>query len=146
MKIAVGSDHAGFKLRNSVTKSIKALGHEVIDCGTRNEDSVDYPDFAQAVGQKINSGEAELGVLICSTGIGISIAANKIKGIRAALVHNEDGAKYSRSHNKANVLCFGQKYISPEDAEKFVRIFLSTPFDGDRHQRRVDKISALENC
>ncbi len=140
MKISLGSDHAGFRLRTALITALQAQGHELIDRGPANEASVDYPDFAQAVAADISSGAAQFGVLVCSTGIGISIAANKVPGIRAALVANEDAAEFSRRHNDANIICFGQKYTTPEMAAKYLEIFLRTPFEGGRHSRRIGKL------
>ncbi len=144
MKISVGADHAGVDLKDSLAQALRAAGHEVVDRGTQGHASVDYPDFAVAVGQDVAGGGAERGVLVCSTGIGISIAANKIHGVRAALCHNEDGAEFCRRHNNANLICFGQKYITPYLALKMTMIFLNTPFEGGRHERRVEKIAAEE--
>ena len=140
MKISLGSDHAGFRLRNALIATLRTQGHELIDRGPTDETSVDYPDFAQAVAADISSGAAQFGVLVCSTGIGISIAANKVSGIRAALCTNEDAAEFSRRHNDANVICFGQKYTTPEMAAKYLSIFLQTEFEGGRHSRRVGKL------
>jgi ribose 5-phosphate isomerase B len=144
MKISLGADHAGVDLKDSLTKALLAAGHEVVDRGTHGHDSVDYPDFAVAVAKDVANGTSERGVLVCSTGIGISIAANKIHKVRAALVHNEDGAEFCRRHNNANVICFGQKYTTPYMAQKMMMIFLNTPFDGGRHERRVEKITQEE--
>ncbi len=144
MKISVGADHAGVDLKDSLAQALRAAGHEVFDRGTQGHDSVDYPDFAVAVGNDVAKGTAERGMLVCSTGIGISIAANKVHGVRAALCHNEDGAEFCRRHNDANVICFGQKYITPYMAQKMTMIFLNTAFEGGRHERRVGKITAEE--
>lgn len=140
MKISIGSDHGAVDLKDQLAGFLRELGHEVIDRGTHGHESVDYPDFAAAVSADVSSGTAQFGVLMCTTGIGISISANKIPGIRAALVHNEDGARFSRLHNDANIICFGAKYDTPYMAKRFLEIFLSTPFEGGRHQRRVDKM------
>ena len=118
--------------------------HDVLDRGTHSHDSVDYPDFAIAVSKDVVSGTVERGVVICTTGIGVSIAANKVHGIRAAVCHNEDAAEFCRRHNNANVICFGQKYDTPYMALKMAGIFLATAFEGGRHERRVDKIAAEE--
>ncbi len=142
MKISIGSDHAGVDLKGALAEHLRKAGHEVLDRGTHTHDSCDYPDFARAVGEDILDGRAERGVLVCSTGIGISMAANKMRGIRAALIHNEDAAQFCRLHNDANVICLGAKYITPFMGSKLVDIFLSMPFEGGRHQRRVDKIAA----
>lgn len=140
MKISIGNDHAGTGLRHPLIEHLEAKGHTLIDHGTKNNESVDYPDFAQAVGHDVVSGEADFGVLICSTGIGMSISANKVKGIRAALICNADAAQYSRKHNNANVICMGNKYQDEDSACKLVDIFLKTAFEGGRHERRVEKI------
>jgi ribose 5-phosphate isomerase B len=144
MKISLGADHAGVDLKDSLAQILRAAGHDVIDCGTQGHDSVDYPDFAVAVARDVASGASERGVLVCSTGIGISIAANKIHKVRAALCHNEDGAEFCRRHNDANIICFGQKYTTPYMAQKMALIFLNTPFEGGRHERRVNKIAQEE--
>lgn len=140
MKIAIGADHGGYQLKNSLAKSLEDAGFEVEDFGTNSPDSVDYPDFAKKVGAAVASGECGRGILICTTGIGISISANKIAGIRAALCHSVDGAKYSRLHNDANVLCMGAKYVGKKLAFEMAKTFLSTDFEGGRHARRVGKI------
>ena len=145
MKISFGNDHAGTGLRHPLIEHLETQGHTIIDHGTDDHASVDYPDFAQAVGHDVASGKADFGILICSTGIGMSISANKVKGIRAALVYNEDAAEFSRKHNNANVICMGKKYQDNETASKLVDIFLNTAFEGGRHERRVEKISAEEN-
>lgn len=143
MNISIGSDHGGVDLKEVLKTSIAAMGHTVMDRGTQGHDSVDYPDFAAAVGHDIQSKKADFGVLICTTGIGISISANKMADIRAALVHNEDGARYCRSHNNANIICFGAKYQTPYMATQLTKIFLSTDFREGRHQRRLNKIDEI---
>jgi ribose 5-phosphate isomerase B len=140
MKISIGSDHAGYQLKSVLAAALRSRGHDVLDRGTDGEASVDYPDFGHAVAADVASGEARFGVLVCSSGIGISIAANKVPGIRAALCHNEDAAEFSRRHNDANILCFGQKYTTAYIAEKCLDVFLATEFEGGRHARRVGKI------
>jgi len=144
MKISIGTDHGGVDLKDALKVSIQDMGHAIIDRGTQGHDSVDYPDFAEAVGKDIQSNRADFGVLICTTGIGISISANKMSGIRAALVHNEDGARYCRLHNDANVICFGAKYQTPFMATLLTKIFLSTDFEAGRHERRLRKVATLE--
>jgi ribose 5-phosphate isomerase B len=144
MKIAIGSDHAGFALKEQLRDKLRAEGHEVVDLGTSSTESTDYPDFAAAVGHAVRDGAAEKGLLVCSSGVGMSIAANKIKGIRAALGTNTDEVSYVRRHNDANILAIGQKYTEPALAEAMVEVFLTTEFEGGRHQRRLDKITALE--
>ena len=146
MKIAVGSDHAGFEspppwYKPAVIEHLKSLGHEVVDCGTNGPDSVDYPDFANRVAHSILSGEAERGVLICGTGIGVSIAANRHKGIRAATCATPDMARLSREHNNANVICLGRRILSLDACFQLIDIWLDTPFSGgERHTRRVTKM------
>ena len=144
MRISVGSDHAGFELKEKLEAHLKALGHDVIDVGTHNSDSVDYPDLAAKVGTAVASGEAERGVLVCGSGIGVAIAANKIEGVRAANVYDPEMAKMSRLHNDANVVTMGGRYLPDDTAQEIVDTFIATAFEGGRHQRRVDKISALE--
>jgi ribose 5-phosphate isomerase B len=143
MRIAVGADHAGFLLKQRIVDELMRGGHEVIDRGTGGEDPCDYPDFAAIVGRDVASGRAERGVLICATGIGMSIAANKIHGIRAALGASEAEVRLARGHNDANVLTLGARYPKG-DAIPMLNAFLTTPFDGGRHARRVSKISELE--
>jgi ribose 5-phosphate isomerase B len=146
MKIAVGSDHAGLRLKNLLRDRLREQGHAVEDLGTVSEESTDYPDFAVRVGRAVTGGEAERGLLVCGTGVGISIAANKVPGVRAAAVSEPVSARLARSHNDANVLCVGQRIVGEEMAEEIVRVFLDTPFSGgERHCRRIEKIVALEN-
>ena len=142
--IAIGSDHAGYALKCEMIKHLEEKGVEFIDCGCNGE-SVDYPDIAEKTCEKVTSGEADKAILICGTGVGISISANKIKGIRAALCGDWYSAKYTRLHNDANVLCMGGRVIGAGTAEEIVRVFLSTEFEGGRHAARVDKMMALEN-
>lgn len=139
MKIAIGSDHAGFEYKEML-KNYIAETHscEVVDCGTYSLDSCDYPVFAKAVCGKVSSGECSLGILVCGTGIGMSIAANKQKGIRAAAVSDEYSTKYTRLHNDANVLCMGARVIAEEKARILTDIFLTTEFEGGKHLRRVE--------
>lgn len=143
-KIAIGSDHAGFEAKEKAKAELVALGVEVIDKGSHSLESVDYPDFGAAVARAVVSGEVERGVLVCGSGIGISIAANKIPGARAALCWNEETARLAREHNDANVMCFGSRFIEPEQAARMVRIFLETDFAGGRHAQRVEKLAALD--
>ncbi len=144
MKIAVGSDHGGWKAKTSLVKFLRAAGHRVADLGTVSEDSVDYPDYAREVALLVKHKKAERGVLVCGTGIGMSIAANKVKGIRAAVVWNPEVAKLAAEHNGANVLCLSGRFIPVAQLKKMVKVWLNTPFGGGRHQRRLDKISRLE--
>src|SRR5580658_3901395 len=145
MRIAIGADHAGFTLKNNLRDALRAAGHEVADLGTDSTASTDYPDYALKVARQVASSEADRGVLVCATGIGMSIAANKLHGIRAALGTNPEEVRLVRAHNNANVLTFGQKFIDPANAKLLTRIFLETPFDGGRHEGRVNKITAMEN-
>lgn len=142
--IAIGCDHAGVSFKNEIISFLKENGVETIDCGCYDNNSVDYPDIAEAVCAKISSGESEKGILICGTGIGISISANKVKGIRAALCHDYFSAKYTRLHNDSNIICFGARVIGTGLAIELVDIFLSTDFEGGRHQTRIEKIKKLE--
>jgi len=146
MKIVIGADHAGYRLKDEIVPVLKAMGHELIDVGCDCSDSVDYPDYALPVCDKVVSGEAERGILICGTGIGMSIAANKTQGIRCALVHDMFSAKATREHNDTNVLAMGERVIGPGLAAEIVKIWLETPFSGgERHQNRINKVMALES-
>lgn len=140
MKISIASDHGGFDLKNKIKQYLISQGHEVRDFGTFTTESCDYPDFARLAAQAVASGECERGIVVCTTGIGVSIVANKVKGVRCALCVNDDMATMTRRHNNANVLALGQKYVDEQTAQKIVDAFINTPFDGGRHQRRVDKI------
>jgi len=145
MKIVIGSDHAGFEHKKKISELIASLGHEIIDVGTDGGDSVDYPDYGEKGAREISCGSAELGVLVCGTGIGISMAANKVRGIRAAVCWNEETASLTRQHNDANVLCIGARFIPVEEALNITKVFLDTPASEDeRHQRRIKKISIIE--
>lgn len=145
MKIAVGADHAGYALKERLLGKLRADGHEVVDFGTHSEESTDYPDYAAAVGRAVVKQEAEAGLLVCSSGVGMSIAANKIHGVRAALGTHPDEVSYTRRHNDANVLTIGAKFTDEATAEAMLDTFLSTEFEGGRHARRVDKINRLEH-
>ena len=140
MKWYAGSDHAGFRLKQLMVSVLKELGDEVIDVGTHNEDSTDYPQYGAEVGRKVAGDPGSSGLIVCGTGIGISISANKITGVRAALVHDDFTAAASRAHNDANVISLGARVIGPGVAESALRMFRSTAFVGGRHQRRVDLI------
>jgi ribose 5-phosphate isomerase B len=140
-RVAIASDHAGVALKEVLKKEIEQLGYVPEDLGTNTLDSVDYPDFADKLAESIKQGKAEKGVLICGTGIGISIAANRHKEIRAALCHNELTAKLSREHNDANVLALGARVVDEATAKTCVKTFLTTAFEGGRHQKRVEKLS-----
>jgi ribose 5-phosphate isomerase B len=144
MKIAIGADHGGYELKESLIRYLNSKNIQLIDCGTNSNQSVDYPDFGLAVADLVAQKEAKLGILICTSGIGQSITANKVPGVRAALCLNEDQAKFSRLHNDANVIVFGAKYTSAEEAQKMLDIWLATSFEGGRHQRRVEKINEIE--
>ena len=144
MKIAIGSDHAGFEDKEKVKKQLEELGIEYEDVGTTSTESVDYPIYAQKVAEKVASGEVEQGLLICGSGNGMQIAANKIHGIRAALAWNEETARLARQHNDANVLSVPARMISPEEVSKVVKAYLEAKFEGGRHARRVEEINELE--
>lgn len=144
MKIAIGSDHAGFELKEELKKFF-CNQFDIIDVGTNSTESVDYPDFAKKVCELILKNDADLGILICGTGIGMSITANKFKGIYAALCYDRNTAGLARSHNNANVLCIGGRTTKIDDAIEIVKTFLSTPFEGGRHERRISKIREIEN-
>jgi len=146
MKIAIGADHAGYRLKDVVVPFLESLGHEIQDFGWHNEQSVDYPDFAQQVCNQVVAGEVERGILICGTGIGMSIAANKIPGIRCALTHDLFSAKATREHNDTNVLALGERVIGPGVAQEIIRVWLETPFsEGERHVGRIGKVKSLED-
>jgi len=144
MRIAIGADHAGFSLKEKLRRQLDGEGHEVLDYGAASDASVDYPDFAQSVGREVAAGRSDRGILVCSTGIGMAIAANKIDGVRAAPAQSEDEVKLTRMHNDANVLTLGARYIDETRAMDLIHLFLDTGFDGGRHARRVAKIAQLE--
>lgn len=144
MKIAFASDHAGFNLKASLVAFLEALGHECIDLGPSDNTSVDYPDYGAKLGRFVASGQAERGIAICGSGIGISIAANKIAGIRAVLCSEALSARLSREHNDANILAMGERLVTPLVAEEITRVWLETPFEGGRHSRRVEKLNELD--
>jgi ribose 5-phosphate isomerase B len=139
--IAVASDHAGFDLKEVLKRDLQEAGHDVLDLGTNSTASVDYPDFGQAMAEAIASGRAGRGVLVCGTGIGISIAANRNPKVRAAITHDVTAARLSREHNDANVIAFGARLIGAEVAREALKVFLKTPFEGGRHAGRVAKLS-----
>lgn len=145
MKISIGSDHRGLSQRKVIAEAIQSLGHEVDDQGTFTTEACDYPDIAAAVSEQVSSGESEFGILVCGTGIGMSMAANKIDGIRAALCCDIASAKLSRQHNNANVLCLASNHFDEVQANATVAAWLTTEFEGGRHQRRVDKVMQLES-
>jgi ribose 5-phosphate isomerase B len=145
MKIAIGADHAGYRLKDEIVPLLKELGHEVEDLGCDCSQSVDYPDYAIPVCERVVKGEADRGILICGTGIGMSIAANKVPGIRCALVHDLFSAKATREHNDSNVLAMGERVIGPGLAQEIVKVWLETPFSqNERHVNRVNKVMAIE--
>jgi len=144
MKIALGSDHRGYETKRRLLPFLQQLGHEVLDMGTEGSQSVDYPDFAFQVAQAISQGRVERGILICGTGIGMCIAANKVRGVRAAPCHDSITAEMSRRHNDANVLCLSADLLGAELIERMVRIWLETDFESGRHGRRVEKITRFE--
>ncbi len=146
MKIALGADHAGYELKNKIKEHLQQSGIEVRDEGTNSGESVDYPDFARLVAQDVHEGRADLGILVCGSGIGMAIAANKVAGVRAANVSTEYEAQMCREHNNANVLTLGARSLQPEQALAMVDKWLKTPFAGGRHERRVEKISAIEEA
>lgn len=144
-RIAIGSDHAGFLVKETIRKYLESAGYSVSDLGTSSEESVDYPDFGKAIGECVVSNQADLGIAVCGSGIGISIAANKVPGIRAALAHDVNTARLAREHNDANVLALGGRIVTGEAAIEMVQVFVTTAYLGGRHQRRLDKITAIEN-
>lgn len=145
--IAIGSDHAGYYLKESMIEDLRSDGYQIEDFGTFSLESVDYPDIAREVAEAVSSGRFEKGILVCGTGIGISIAANKVKGIRAAVCSDTFSARMSREHNNANIIAVGARVVGPGLALDIVKTFLETSFEsGSRHQRRVDKINALDEC
>ena len=143
MKIAFGCDHAGIEIKEKLIDFIKSLGHDVLDCGTNSSQSCDYPDFALKVAQSVVSKAADKGILICGTGIGMSIAANKVKGIRAAVCWNKETAALISQHNDANIMCAGARFASVENICSWIKIFLETKFE-ERHLKRINKISQIE--
>lgn len=142
--IALGADHGGYRLKEAIKKYLDSEKIEYKDFGTNSEDSVDYAPIAAKVAHFIADGKADKGILCCGTGIGMSMAANKVKGIRAAVCANAYCAEITRHHNNANILCLGGRVINEEQAVEFSKLFLNTPFDGGRHQRRIDEIAAIE--
>ena len=143
-RVIAGSDHAGLALRAEAVKVAREAGFEVEDLGPFSGESVDYPDYAKRVAEEVAAGRAEVGVLVCGTGIGMSISANKVHGIRAGLCHTEFEARMTRQHNNANVLCLGARVTGVGLAIEILKVFLATPFEGGRHQARLDKVTALE--
>ena len=145
MRIAIGSDHRGVAARLRIIGLLEKMGHEVVDCGSHGEEAVDYPDIAADVATRVSQGSVDRGILLCCTGVGMAIAANKVPGVRAATCHDEVTAEMSRRHNDLNVLCLSAEMLGQELQDKMIRTWLSTPFEGGRHARRVAKIAALEH-
>jgi len=145
MRLALGSDHGGYRLKEQLKRLLAGRGYELVDFGTDSEESVDYPDYALPVACSVARGEVDRGILVCGTGIGMSIAANKVAGIRAALVYCENTARLAAQHNRANILCLGGRTISAESAVELVQAWLDTPFE-ERHQPRLDKVAGLEEA
>lgn len=144
MKIAIGTDHAGYDFKEAVQAFLKSEGHDVQDLGTYNKESCDYPDYAERVSKYVVQGSAQFGILVCGSGIGMSIAANKVHGVRAALCHDLYTARMGRSHNDANIMVLPSRLIAITIAEEMIQLFLKTPFEGGRHAGRVDKIMKME--
>lgn len=144
MKIAIGADHAGFEEKENIKTTLDEIGIEYTDMGTMSADSVDYPDYARKVAEAVASGEVDKGLLMCGSGTGMAISANKVKGVRAAVAWNEDIARLARQHNNANVLALPARFASKEEMANIVKAFFSTDFEGGRHAPRVDKISQIE--
>ena len=145
MKIAIGADHAGFELKNQLGDVLRQSGHEVCDFGTNSAESTDYPDYAVRVAKAVASGTVERGLLVCGSGVGMSIAANKVRGVRAAVGVTPEEVRLTRAHNNLNVLTLGARFTDPAKARELVRTFLETPFEGGRHERRVAKITRMED-
>jgi ribose 5-phosphate isomerase B len=143
VRIAVGSDHAGVHLKDSLAEHLRALGHDVTDVGTHGEERVNYPDFGAAVGRLIATGAAERGVLVCGSGIGICMAANKVPGVRAGVAYDNTTAELMRAHNDAQVICFGERLTAPDVARAALDVFLNTAFEGGRHQERIVLLDGL---
>lgn len=143
MRIAIGSDHAGFDLKGSLAAWLREQGHQVDDLGTHATERIDYPQFGEAVGRAVVTGAADLGVVVCGSGQGICMAANKVPGIRSAVIRTEWDAKMTRSHNDANVACFGAQVTDAETAKRAMKVFLDTPFEGGRHAARVDQLNEM---
>ena len=144
MRVSAGSDHAGLALKNKLVAWLSERGHEVDDVGTHNSDSADYPDYAEKVARAVAEGRSDWGLLVCGTGQGMAMTANRVSGVRAAVVCDTFSARSTRAHNDANVLCIGERVVGTGLAEDIVQAFLATPFEGGRHTRRVDKMKALD--
>ena len=144
MRIAIGSDHRGYQLKSRLVECLQQRGYEVVDCGTHSADSCDYPEYAQAVADAVSQDEAQRGILICGTGIGMAIAANKVPGVRAAPVQDELSAEMSRRHNDLNVLCLSADMLGQKNIESMIDVWLKNEFEGGRHARRVERIAQIE--
>lgn len=140
MKISLACDHGGYLLKEEVKKHLEALGHEVFDCGTNSLDSCDYPDYAHKAAELVSNNKVERGIVVCTSGEGVCICANKHHNVRCGILYNEEVAELTRRHNNVNMVALGAKYISKEEALKYIDLFLNTPFDGGRHENRVNKI------
>ncbi len=143
--ISIGADHRGFKIKEWIKKELELMGYRIIDFGTHSEESMDYPDVAIPVAESVRDKKAERGILFCSSGVGMSISANKVKGIRAVLCYSKEIARYSRLHNDTNVFCTGADYFSKEDILEMIKIWLKTEFEAGRHERRINKIKKYED-
>ena len=143
-KVAIGCDHGGIILKDAVVSTLKDLGVEIVDFGTMSDESVDYPEYGLKVAEAVAEGRCDLGIVMCGTGIGISISANKVPGIRCALATNEFMAKATKNHNNSNILALGGRVVSPEEASAIVRAWYTAEYEGGRHQRRIDMITAIE--
>ena len=143
-KVAIGCDHGGIVLKDAVVSTLKDLGAEIVDFGTMSEESVDYPEYGLKVAEAVAEGKCNLGIVMCGTGIGISISANKVPGIRCALATNEFMAKATKNHNNSNILALGGRVVSPEEASAIVKAWYTAEYEGGRHQRRIDMITAIE--
>jgi ribose 5-phosphate isomerase B len=144
MKIVIGSDHRGVEIKRRLVDVIRSMGHDLLDIGAQEAESVDYPDYANEVGKRVGKGEVERGILICGTGIGMSMAANKVRGVRAAACQDLLTAEMSRRHNDANVLCLSADLLGEDQMAQMIRVWLDTPFEGGRHARRLEKIAKIE--
>lgn len=144
MKISIASDHGGFLLKEELIKYLVELEHEVIDCGTYSQDSCDYPDFAEKAAGLVSTGEVERGIVVCTTGEGVCICANKVKGVRCGLIYNEEVASLTREHNNVNMISIGARFTPVEVAKKYVDLFLSVEFAGGRHENRVAKMDKIK--
>jgi ribose 5-phosphate isomerase B len=146
MKVGIGSDHRGFQVKRKICELVQRLGHEVVDFGATSDDAVDYPDFAQQVAMAVSTNQVDRGILVCGTGIGMSMAANKVRGVRAALCHDDVTAEMSRRHNDANVMCLSADLLGARLIDRMIEIWLNTEFEGGRHARRVEKIKKIEDA